>query len=177
MEYVMSCSKYRKYEILVCGKCGKQMNVRTDYLKKHSGICMSCQKKNNKFALKHGDYNCRLYHIWQGIFNRKYKRKPSVCEEWKEYSLFKKWAIENGYRENLTLDRINNYGDYEPSNCQWIPLKENAGKDKKIFTHEQKIELYNLRKKLNITQIDMAKKCGVSRNTIQRLEKEIKQCQ
>ena len=87
---------------------------------------------------------------------------------------FKEWALANGYHDNLTLDRIDNKGDYEPNNCQWITLNENAGKDKQLFNKHQKKAICNLRKTMGITQIEMAKKLGVSRNTIQRLEKEIK---
>lgn len=166
----------KKYSQIVCSKCGKAMNVRNDYVKKHSGICMSCQKKKNNCAKKHGDYKTRLYHIWIGLKHRRYNTYiPSLCEEWENYENFKKWALNNGYQENLTLDRIDNKKDYTPNNCQWITLQENAGKDKKIFTKEEKTEIYESRKKLNLTQIQMANILNVSRNTIQRLEKEIKE--
>ena len=165
----------RKYETIVCKKCGKEMSVRSDYVKKHSGICISCQKLNNTSAQKHGDYKTRLYHIWLGLPHRKYATyNPKVCEEWKKYDNFKEWAISNGYQDNLTIDRIDNKKDYEPGNCQWITQAENAGKDKRIYCHEEKERVFLLRKKLNITQIEMAHLLGVSRNTIQRLEKEIK---
>jgi hypothetical protein len=164
------------YTEIKCNKCGKVMNIRNDYVKKHLGICMSCQKKNNSMAKKHGDYKTRLYKIWIGLkHRRKYKYQPSVCKEWQEYENFKKWALENGYEEDLTIDRIDNKKDYIPSNCQWITLQENSGKDKRLFTKEQKIEFYKKRKDLKITQIEMAKLLNVSRNTIQRLEKEVKE--
>lgn len=169
--------KNRKYSILICKKCGKEMKVRNDYIKKHSGVCMSCQKKGNKIAKKHGDYKERLYHIWLGLSHRRYKNhKPIVCDEWKnDYLAFKEWSLKNGYNDNLTIDRINNDGNYEPNNCQWITLQENARKDKVKYNHKEKVEIFNLRKRLNITQIQMANLLGVSRNTIQRLEKEIKE--
>lgn len=167
----------KKYTNIICKVCGKEMSVRNDYVKKHSGICVSCQKKGNKNAVKHGDYKERLYKIWIGLPYRRYKTyKPKVCEEWKgSYENFKKWALSNGYEENLTIDRIDNKKDYEPNNCQWITLKENASKDKVIFNDKEKEILYDARKELKITQVEMAKVLGVSRNTIQRLEKEIKE--
>ena len=47
-----------------------------------------------------------------------------VCNEWMEFSSFKEWAINNGYEEGLSIDRIDGDGDYEPSNCRFITLDE-----------------------------------------------------
>jgi DNA-binding XRE family transcriptional regulator len=136
---------------------------------------MSCQKKGTHYAKKHGDYKTRLYRIWLGLKHRRYKvYNPVVCEEWKDFTAFKTWALSNGYADDLTIDRIDNKGDYTPENCQWIPHRENCGKDKRIFSYSEKIDIYKKRKQLGITQRDMAKRLGVSRNTIQRLERDIK---
>lgn len=161
----------REHTIITCRRCGNEMSIRNDYILHHSGICMSCQKKGTQFARKHGDYKTRLYKIWLGLPHRRYRTyKPSICEEWKEYENFREWALSHGYKDNLTIDRIDNRGNYEPSNCQWITLKENAAKDKRIFSDEECVLLANERKRLHLTQIEMAKRLGVSRNTIQRLE-------
>lgn len=77
----------------------------------------------------------RLRYIWHGMLRRCTKenhncyhryggRGISVCEEWKDYVLFARWAIKNGYADGLSLDRINNDGNYEPNNCRWITEKE-----------------------------------------------------
>ena len=53
-------------------------------------------------------------------------RGISVCEEWSEYDNFRKWALSNGYSDTITIDRIDNDGNYEPSNCRWISYKDQA---------------------------------------------------
>ena len=55
------------------------------------------------------------------------ERKRKVCSEWrKDFRVFKDWALKHGYKENLTIDRINNGGNYEPENCQFITGSENS---------------------------------------------------
>lgn len=159
-----------------CSKCGKNLYIRADYLKHHLGFCNHCRTLKNKFAKKHGQYKERIYRIWSGLFQRRYKNyNPSVCKEWNDFKVFMDWSFKNGYSDDLTIDRINKSKDYCPENCQWITLKENAGKDKIIFKDDEKKEIYEERIKKGMTQIEFAKYKNVSRNTIQRLEKYIKQ--
>lgn len=84
----------------------------------------------------HGKTNTRLFRIWAHIKDRcfnvnndAYKnygaRGIIMCSEWKnDFMSFYNWAIANGYNEVLTIDRKNNNGNYEPSNCRWISVKE-----------------------------------------------------
>ncbi len=166
----MTSPSKMKYPVS-CSKCGIEMMVRGDYLKRHSGVCMSCQKTGNSHALKHGDYKERLYKIWQGMFHRRYRINPDVCIDWHSYEEFRGWSLRNGYSEDLTIDRIDNKKGYSPDNCEWITLKENSGKDKKLLTDDEKILVRSKRKLLGLTQEQYAKKIGVSRNTIQRAER------
>ena len=84
----------------------------------------------------HGQRNTRLYRIWANMKTRCYNtRDPhyknwgargiEVCEEWRDdFTTFRDWAKSNGYTDDLTLDRINNDGNYTPGNCRWATHAE-----------------------------------------------------
>ena len=89
-----------------------------------------------KYLPIHNGTDTRLYETWcsmkercYNLHNRSYKnygkKGIKVCEEWKhDFASFKAWALSNGYTDNLTIDRIDFDGNYEPNNCRWITRKE-----------------------------------------------------
>ena len=89
---------------------------------------------------RHRDITSRLYNKWKKMRHRcrDNKKYPSyinieVCSEWdNSYPAFKEWAHLNGYVEGLTIDRIDNNGDYTPSNCRFITLEANSGRPRKV---------------------------------------------
>ena len=121
-------------------ECGNFSKVTTDNLRNgHTKSC-KCSIIKHKYAHKES-----LYFRWIGIKERcnnpnayNYKnyglRGIKVCKEWNDdYLKFRQWALNNGYKENLTIDRINVNGNYEPANCRWTTWKEqNNNKRRKV---------------------------------------------
>ena len=118
--------------------CGNFVSVRGGNLKSGAVKSCGCLRKTppNK---SHGMSHSALYRKWAAIKRRCYcksvrsykdygARGIKMCEEWeRSSSAFIKWALENGYEEGLTIERINNDGDYCPGNCKWIPFTEQQG--------------------------------------------------
>lgn len=88
--------------------------------------------KGSEYFSLYSTWNRMKYRCYNPNYDR-YKyyggKGVRVCDEWlNDYAAFKEWAIANGYRKGLTIDRKDPDGDYEPNNCQWLTLEDNIKK-------------------------------------------------
>lgn len=138
--------KTQVYWLCQCA-CGNTTIVRSTCL--NSGNTTSCGCNLNKPIHNHS--RDRIYRIWCSMKQRCNNSKSAwysyyggrgikVCDEWNgrhSFVKFYEWAMNNGYNDELTIDRINNDGNYEPSNCHWITVKEQLKNRRNFFVKNQ----------------------------------------
>lgn len=112
--------------------CGNKTKENLSYIRYGVGTHCGCKRRKRKNTIyKTGT---KLYTAWYNMLSRctkesnkdykYYKAKGiKVCDEWLNYDNFALWAYANGYNDNLTIDRVDNNGNYEPSNCRWVDMK------------------------------------------------------
>lgn len=164
-----------EYYLCVC-ECGNTKIVCKASLL--YGRCKSCgclEQENRKAKkpslIKHGLSNSRLYHIWHCMKSRCYNPKDpgyknyhdklniTICPEWlNNIKEFIEWSIKNGYKDNLTIDRINTYKGYSPENCRWISTKEQ-------MKNTTRTRFYTLNNKTQCLT-DWCKEYKIHRNTV-----------
>jgi len=166
----------RSYAEFLCPNilCNKVVKRRLSSGKRQI-YCGGCSFTN----FKHGESGSKLYQVWtnmkQRILNPNDKffkdyggRGITICPEWtNDYAKFRDWAFSNGYMNNLQINRINNNGNYEPNNCNWITNKENQRNRRDTIINLQTAnEIRDLYKTGNYTQKELAKKYNVSQVNI-----------
>lgn len=166
-------TKYGKSLWLCKCDCGNYKEVDISSLRKgntKSCGCLVVENHPRKYTDKNEyNYRKRIYKIYDGIRQRCYNKKiPNyshygnkgivMCNEWLDkkngFFNFYNWAINNGYKENLTIDRIDVKGNYEPSNCRWITLQEqqlNRTNTVYIIINNKKEPLMKICKEKNIS--------------------------
>ena len=152
--------------------CGNEKIVRADHLiSGHTQSCGCITKTEHKAThITHNKSNTKLYAIWCSIKQRCFYKKSSnyknyggrgisICDEWKEnFKTFYDWSINNGYKEGLSIDRIDVNGNYCPENCRWATITEQANNKRNNI----QIEFNGVKKTISY----WAKETGLSRETI-----------
>lgn len=117
--------------------------------------------------ITHGQTHTPLYHVWGMIIqrccnpnNKRFKdyggRGITCCSEWRNNFLsFQTWAVSNGYKEGLTIERINNDKGYQPDNCKWITRAEqNRNKRNSLMINGKCLAVFCRKNGLNYSTIN-----------------------
>lgn len=117
--------------------CGVVKTIRGSHLTGGNTRSCGCLDREvvARNAIKHGMRYTRIYNIWRKMKERclnpnadNYRyygaRGVKVCDEWMSFEGFYEWVKTSGYRDDLTIDRINVFDNYCPGNCRWATMRE-----------------------------------------------------
>lgn len=176
-EFQQLSTRRRRLGLFLCPVCKKQ--IKRSLV--NGSRQKSCGCKYQFTKERHGDTGTRLHRIWQGMLDRCYrKRKAShlkyyyhkgikVCDEWRHsYISFKRWAVKNGYKDSLEIDRIDGDGSYTPDNCRWVTHKENMRNSSCAkITAEQAKEIIHLKE--SGLMVDISKFYPITKGQIDQI--------
>lgn len=156
-------------------ECGKTVTKRGSALR--AGHAKSCGCLHDELSSlrmaeqnrTHAMSNTRLYEIWSDLkrrcsnpnhraFDRYGGRGIKFCAEWAEFLPFYVWSVANGYSETLTIERVDNDGDYCPENCRWATRKDQA--------NNKSITVFYELDGVKYTLPQLCEKCGISYGTL-----------
>lgn len=157
--------------LCVC-ECGNFIETQEGHLRSgHTKSCGCLQRDiSSQYHIKHNKCDTRLYNTWCNMKKRCYAvkfkdyrnyggRGIKVCDEWlNDFMSFYDWSMNNGYKECLSIDRIDVNGNYEPSNCRWATMKQQSRN-----TRRNNIVTFN-----NVSHCvtDWCDLLGIKRNTV-----------
>lgn len=169
-----------RYWLCRC-ECGNYKEIAQLHLRNGSIKSCGCYRKEflNKCRTKHNKRHTKIYHIYAGIkrrcFNKNDKfykyyggRGITICKKWLDSKTgfidFYNWSMKNGYKDGLTIDRIDVNGNYEPDNCRWVTME--------VQVNNRRNTIYLQYKGIKHSLSEWCKITNLSRSTIlHRLER------
>lgn len=175
-----------RWGVFLCGHCNskKETRIRDGLAAKSCG----CKGGIYKHGYCENGESKRLYKIWSSMKNRCFSKASkrynrygargiTVCDEWLEFKPFMEWANANGYSDNLQIDRINNDGNYDPSNCRFVTLaNNNRNKANTKLSFEKAGEIRSMYKEGHYSQRKLASIFDVPQGTVWKVLKNKAWC-